>query len=185
MSILEGLIKKLLANPELEYFEESRIFREKILDKQEAAEILVLMMETYPENLAARAGEMLSLFSIPALIPIAQGLSHGDSTWKINLLTIGWLVISNTENENPSNMLQAVLPYVLPLLSDYSTVEEKEVECAVEIENIQYRVCDEAYIFLRHLQDMDYDDVLFCELDFNGRDREIRMLTSRLNRPTV
>jgi hypothetical protein len=181
MSLLETLITKLLADSKITYFEDNMVFRTQVLDQPEAADILLdIMASDTPDN-AARAGEMLSLFSWPGALPVLKGLSRQDTEWRTVLMSVLWSMVTNSEDLNRADMLQEGLPHILPLLDDRSLFINPEVEHPVEIEYEEYRICDEAYLLLRYLQAADYDDEdFFKELTYEERDAEIRSLRNRL-----
>ena len=181
MSLLETLIGKLLADSKIDYFEENMVFRTQVLDQPEAADILLNIMDTDPPNTAARAGEMLSLFSWPGAASVLKGLSRQDTEWRTNLMSVLWSIVTNSEDIDRSQMLQESIPHILPLFDDRSIHMNPEVEHPVEIEYEEYRVCDEAYLLTLFLQAPDYDDEdFFKELAYEERDVEIQRMRSRL-----
>jgi len=181
MSLLVTLIRKLLTDSKITYFEDNMIFRTQVLDQPEAADILIDIMASDTPDHAARAGEMLSLFSWPGVSPVLKGLSRQGTEWRTNLMSVLWSIVTNSEDLDRSEILQESLPHILPLLDDRGLYMNPEVEHPVEIEYEEYRICDEAYLLLRYLQAADYDDEdFFKELAYDERDAEIKRLRSRL-----
>lgn len=183
MPVDDTLIKKLLADPRIEDFEESLIFQSQILDKPEAAEILVGLMHSESSIIAQRARRMLCLFHRPALKPVAKGLSLSGALWRSNLLSILWTIISVHDFREQTAMFEEVLPHVALLLQDPSDVLPA-YKGQPEIE-YEYRVCDEAYVFIQRLRDPKFDEDIFRYGQTEERDYEIRVIRSRLRIPIV
>jgi hypothetical protein len=182
MTIEEAAIRRLLADRRIEDFEDNPIFRTEIVDRPEAAEILVRLMWTEGGEIASRAREMLSLFGRPALHAVAAALAELGAVWRGELLNILWTIISAEESQDWAALLQGILPTVLPALEDRSLLRF-EYQNKPEIE-YEYRVCDEAYLFIRVVLDPEYDELAFLRAALEDRDAEIQSLRNRL-RPLV
>jgi hypothetical protein len=183
MPIEEALIHKLLADPKIDDFDDNPVFRTQVLNRPEAAEILVRFMRTERPEIALRARRMLCLFDRSALQPVAAGLEREDALWRYNLIHIIWAIISVEESRERPLLLKEVLPQVVSLFQD-KTVVSPEYRFPLEVE-YQYRVCDEAYVLCGRLLDPEFEESVFRGMGFEERDGEIRVLQSRLRPPIV
>ena len=183
MSIERALIRKLLADTRIEYFGINPTFRKEIKDRPEAAEILVEMMTSEAPEIAARAGEMLSLFGRPGLKPVAKRLSEQNTAQRIALMCVAWAIVLNSEKTDYQEMLQSVSSDLVQLLGDRSSIPQEPYEDDVEIE-YEYRICDEAYLLIEYLMDPDHDEDLFRLWTNEERDAAISLLKWRL-RPAI
>jgi hypothetical protein len=176
----ELLIMGMLEDEELDFLE-SPAFRNRILTQaQESVEILLGILKNGPENLATRAGEMLSLFNADAVPFIASALDQGDSEWREQLLVILWSILASLDSKEIEGLLQTLAPHPVPLLRDSTlTVGTAPVE-PVEQE-YRYRLCDEAYAMLQYLRNPDFEEDIFRHMDEDERDKEIQALSRRLS----
>jgi len=178
MPLDEALIRRVLADSRIDDFDDSPIFRAEILNRVEAAGILVdVMWEGSPE-IADRAKGMLCLFDAPALGPVAAGLARQGAQWRADLLDVVSTIIGVRDPRDWSALLGGVLPQIAPLLQDREMIDLKGTN-KMEIE-YEYRVCDRAYVCLQELRDPEYDAYGFLLMAFDERDIEIRALRSRL-----
>jgi hypothetical protein len=179
----EMLIRRLLADRELDDFDRSPVFRTQVLDRPEAADMLVRLMAAGPPDLAQRARRMLCLFDRSALGPVARGLARSGARWRADLLGVLWTIISTHDAPEQAALLQQVLAEVAPLLNDRSPIEPVRL-IPTEVEYV-YRVCDQAYAFCQRLRDAEFQERDFREMDSEERDQEIRAFRNRLEAPSA
>lgn len=184
MSILEELIKKVLAS-HAGSFEDSTIFTSEIAGNPEAAEILAKIADSESGELSTPAGEMLCLFGSEALGPILQRLTHVDPDSRGFWITILWPVLVNADDAGQSEAVLEVVPALVPMLGDISIGGSVEVEGhPIELECEPFRLCDEAFLMIKHILEPEYDDDEFRCLGYGERDAQISLLRSSL-RPLV
>lgn len=192
-TFLEEIINKLLSNNKIEHYCENASFKEEIMDNQEAAEILVrIMEEEQPSEFSKRAGEMLSMCTISAILPLVRharkDLPKQKVLEQLNLLSIARLIALQSDFDESKTttekVLEEVTPYLVPLLSDESSVTPTDYEEDVEEEYLENRVCDEALLILIYLSGMVFDEYSFQEMDYEQRNDIIKKLRNRF-RPLV
>jgi hypothetical protein len=185
MSLLESLIRRLLADQKTVYFDESSVFRDQILDKPEAVPLLIKIMLREAGELAERAGKMLSLFSEPAWKPLLGALTDAAPDERTLLLGAAWGVAQNTALEQRSAMAAEGLPLLRPLLRDKTRPDPDTTNTPVEIEYPFLRVCDQSYLLLRFLENSVFDESVFRLSDDTDRDLEIQHYTGRKDLPVA
>lgn len=188
MKQLRYKIKKLLHDKDINYFQENQLFQDEILNQYKAARILVEFLYTEPDDNIERVQNMLSLFNSVALKPLAVGLSWGIIKkdiveWRIRLLHIIWIIMSELNQEEKKDSLYMMYPYLTPLLDDNNIILPK-IKNGIDIDNL-YRVCDEFYMFIREIQDPEYDESDFIDMNFEERDEEIKLYRKQLNNENV
>ncbi|HTP03428.1 MAG TPA: hypothetical protein VMJ64_18785 [Anaerolineales bacterium] len=185
MSLLESLIRRLLADQKTVYFDDSPIFREQILNHSEAVPLLVQIMLRESPALAGRAGEMLSLFSQPAWKPLLDALPPAAADERTLLLGAAWAVAQNSDPEQRSAMSAEAMPVLRALLRDKARPDPDTSQTPVEIEYPYLRVCDQAYLLLRYLENPFFDETLFRSFDDTNRDLEIQHYNRRQDLPVA
>ena len=162
------------------------------MDNQEAAEILVrIVVEGKSSELSKRAGEMLSMCTISAIVPLVRNASKElpriNVLEQLNLLTIARLIVLQSDFDESETTAERVLeeatPYLIPLLSDESSVKTDYKE-DVEEKYLENRVCDEALLILIDLSGMVFDEYSFLGMDYEQRNDIIKKLRNRF-RPAV
>jgi hypothetical protein len=182
MAIDEHLIIRLLVNQEVTDFEESTVFRTLVRDQPGAPQALLRLMESPNPVIAARAGEMLCLLR-PAAVPvIARALGRGDLEWRLNLIGVVWAIVAPLEKRELDSLAAEVSSDLASLFDDRRPVTQPATEPLTEID-YEYRVCDEAFVLLRYLEDPSFDEDLFRQFDAGTRDAEIRSKRLRLGLP--
>ncbi len=182
MSKLELIIDKLLRDEKIEFFSTVAAYRREIHDNLDAARYLLSIMRDDPA-LSGRAGRMLSLFFEAGLKSLVNEFDDNNTEWRTWLLIIASSIVINIQNEGREISDQDIYMKILPLLSDTSVIDNPQSEeSPVEFEYEETRVCDEAYILLRFMQNPDHDDEeLFYDLSIEERDFEIRSYKNVVN----
>lgn len=163
------------------------------MDNQEAAAILVkIMVEDQSPEFSERAGEMLSMCTISAILPLVwraqKDLPKKNVLERLNILSIARLIALQSDFDESKTttkeVLEEVVPYLVPLLDDESYVTTIDYEEDVEEEYLEYRVCDEAFLILIYLSEMVFDEYSFQDMDYKQRNDMIKKLKNRF-RPLV
>ena len=183
VSTLEAIIAKLVSNSKIKHYYDSRIFLERIMDEKDAAEILVRIMEEGTQESSIRAGEMLSMCTISAILPLVKDLNTKNTRTQLGRLSITRLIILQSDFDESKRTIEEVfnevILHLLPLLNEESTLEVTNYEEDVEIEYLQYRVCDEAFLVLVYLSDVDFDEEYFQDQDYEMRNTTIKNYRNR------
>jgi hypothetical protein len=183
MSLVETLIRRLLADQKMVYFDDSPVFRTQVLDQPEAAQVLVQLLTGPTADLAARAGEMLCLFSRPGLPPVLAALPDATPEGRQLLLSAAWAIVQNSAEEDYPALLQAATPVLRELFRDRSRLDPVTLDTPIELEYVYLRICDQAYLLLRALEPGFYAEALFRYQADEERDSEIRQYSGRKDLP--
>jgi len=185
VSLLESLIRRLLADQKTVYFDRSPVFRDQIRDNPEAVPLLIKIILREAGELARRAGEMLSLFSQPAWKPLLAALTPAAPDERILLLGVAWAVAQNSALEQRPAMSAEALPLLGTVLRDEARPDPDTSNTPVEIEYPYLRVCDQAYLLLRFLENPFFDESIFRLFDDTNRNLEIQHYTGRKDLPVA
>ncbi len=177
-SELETTIRRLLDDETVEDFAANAEFRQKVLNRPEAASVLVDLAVSDNGRLQ-RAASMLCLFDRTAVKPLAASLSRPDPLWRSRVLNLIWTLAHAAEFWEGPAILEDIRGFLVPLLSDQSVVSP-DYPYPPEILR-DYRVCDEAYVLWRNLSYRQYDDSLFIGMASDERDVEISTLRTQVD----
>ncbi|MFX1369805.1 MAG: hypothetical protein ACFFAY_14510 [Promethearchaeota archaeon] len=180
---LKAIIDKLVSNSKIKHYYDSRVFMERIRDEQDAAEILVRIMDEGTKESSIRAGRMLSMCTISAILPLVKELTTKNTKDKLSRLSLSRLIVlqsgSGQSKRTKKEVFTEVIHHLLPLLNEKSKLEVTNHEEDIEMEYLQYRVCDEAFLVLIYLSEMHFDDGYFQDQDYEMRNSIIKTCKNR------
>ena len=94
-------------------------------------------------------------------------------------------IAANTEKEEWPELLQDAAPVLQPVLRDRARPQPDTTDTPIELEYAYLRVCDQAYMLLRNLENPFFDETVFRLQNDEERDVEIRKYSGRRDLPVA